>query len=242
VLVGLLESSERLVLASKKNLEKIKILSKMKRKGFLIERIADMDNLEAADEEAQKGGKEKKNRYIRRHNLHRESDLKRLQIMILSLRFPEIHYVSKFIKEDNKMRDIGVCNFFPWRILHHAIMRVIGDDIYKSLIADTFASVKGRGQVKASLRLRHFLRRYPECNWFVKTDYKKFYQSVDHDFLIEKLRHKFKDEKFIKLIELTVTNYQTSDEIYDEIENEKEKNRNAYWGVHQPAFMHLCVE
>jgi hypothetical protein len=55
----------------------------VKRKGHIIERIADMDNLREADREAQ-DGKVKKNRFIRRHNMHPEEDLIALREMIFS--------------------------------------------------------------------------------------------------------------------------------------------------------------
>lgn len=45
-----------------------------KRKGYILEKIADMDNLRAADREAQ-SGKVTKNRFIRMHNEHAEDDL-----------------------------------------------------------------------------------------------------------------------------------------------------------------------
>lgn len=47
-----------------------KIVCMVRRKGHILEQIADWDNLVAADKEAQ-AGKVKKNRHIRRHNLHR---------------------------------------------------------------------------------------------------------------------------------------------------------------------------
>lgn len=59
-----------------------------KRRGFLIEQIADMDNLREADRDAQ-DGKVKKNRFIRRHNEHAKDDLEALREMILTLNFPD---------------------------------------------------------------------------------------------------------------------------------------------------------
>ena len=53
-----------------------------KRKGYIIEKIADLDNLRIADKNAQ-AGKVKKNRYIRRHNDRAEADLQELRRMIL---------------------------------------------------------------------------------------------------------------------------------------------------------------
>ena len=70
-----------------------------KRKGHIFEQIADMDNLRAADKEAQ-AGKVKKNRHIRRHNLRAEEDLLELQRMILELDFPDPDYEDMDIHND----------------------------------------------------------------------------------------------------------------------------------------------
>ena len=64
---------------------------KAKRAGYILERIAEINNLREADKEAQ-DGKVKKNRFIRRHNLHPEEDLRALQLMILTLDFPAPDY------------------------------------------------------------------------------------------------------------------------------------------------------
>lgn len=71
-----------------------------KRKGFILEQIASMENLEAADKEAQ-AGKEKKNRHIRRHNLHQKDDLEKLQKMILTLQFPDPDYKEMEVHNDS---------------------------------------------------------------------------------------------------------------------------------------------
>lgn len=98
---------------------------KSKRAGYILERIAEINNLREADKEAQ-DGKVKKNRFIRRHNLHPEEDLRALQLMILTLDFPAPDYSVMRVKSDaGKVRDIVKQKYFPWRILHHAIMRVI---------------------------------------------------------------------------------------------------------------------
>lgn len=150
---------------------------KSKRAGYILERIAEINNLREADKEAQ-DGKVKKNRFIRRHNLHPEEDLRALQLMILTLDFPAPDYSVMRVKSDaGKVRDIVKQKYFPWRILHHAIMRVIEEDVYRNLIYDTSACIKGKGLHFGVRRMKRFLHRYPEYKWFVKTDFKKFYQS-----------------------------------------------------------------
>lgn len=72
---------------------------KSKRAGYILERIAEINNLREADKEAQ-DGKVKKNRFIRRHNLHPEEDLRALQLMILTLDFPAPDYSVMRVKSD----------------------------------------------------------------------------------------------------------------------------------------------
>lgn len=167
---------------------------KSKRAGYILERIAEINNLREADKEAQ-DGKVKKNRFIRRHNLHPEDDLRALQLMILTLDFPAPDYSVMRVKSDaGKVRDIVKQKYFPWRILHHAIMRVIEEDVYRNLIYDTSACIK-----------------------------------------------EFKDERFIKLIEIAVLSYDSGTELVDVLENEVErKKRCSDWSIYKPTYREFC--
>jgi len=79
-------------------------------------------------------------------------------------------------------------------------------------------------------RTKMFLRRYPEYKYFVKTDFKKFYQSILHETILNALRRKFKDERFIRLIEITILSYDSG--IEDILDDEKRKKRNNDWSIH----------
>ncbi len=201
-----------------------------KRKGYVIEKIADMDNLIDADKKAQAGGKAKKSRYIRRHNANKDRELKNLQEMILGLRpWPEITYSPMTVKNDHgKDRDVARQHFYPWKILQHAIMNVIGDDVYKNLIADSFACVPGKGLHYGVKRLRMMLRRYPEYRYFWKTDYKKYYQSIPHEVTRMNLERRFKDKRFIELMETTILSYTPDEDIIKQLEDAAEKTEKRF--------------
>ena len=209
-----------------------------KRKGYIIEQIADIDNLRAADKMAQAGGKAKRNRFIRRHNARAEEDLKELQRMILEEDWPEVTYSKLIVHNDNgKDRDIARQNFFPWKILQHAIIRVIGLDIYRNIIADLFACVPGKGLHYGVKRLKKMLRKNPEYKFFWKADYKKYYQSIPHDVLKTNLERKFKDRRFIRLMEITILSYTPEQDVLDSLEYERNRTekRFANRGKYQPA-------
>lgn len=207
-----------------------------KREGYVIERLALMSNLRTADSEAQ-AGKLKENRGIRRHNLRAEHDLRLLQMMILTMQFPPVRYTIMFRKTDaGKVREIAKQSYFPWRILHHDIMLVIGSRLYGSLIMDTFACIKGKGLHFGVRRIKKFIRLNPEYRWFWKTDFKKYYQSLPHDVIRSGLERKVKDSQFIKLVEITLFSYESSEEIELLLEQEAlRKERCADWCLYQPT-------
>lgn len=211
-----------------------------KREGYVIERLALMSNLRQADADAQ-AGKLKENRGIRRHNLRAERDLRLLQMMILTLRFPTVRYTIMFRKTDaGKVREIAKQSYFPWRILHHDIMIVIGGSLYGSLIMDTFACIKGKGLHFGVKRVKKFIRLHPEYRWFWKTDFKKYYQSLPHDVIRAGLERKIKDVMFIELVNITLFSYESSEEISNLLEEEAlRKERCSYWSLYKPASRQL---
>ncbi len=211
-----------------------------KREGYVIERLALMSNLLLADIEAQKG-KLKENRGIRRHNQRQNRDLRLLQLMILTLKFPPAHYEIMFRKTDaGKVREIAKQRYFPWRILHHDIMLVVGERLYGSLIMDTFACIKGKGLHFGVKRLKKFIRLNPGCRWYWKTDFKKYYQSIPHEVIRNGLESKVKDKMFINLVEVTLFSYESSDLIVDLLEEEAlRKERCADWSLYKPTSRQL---
>ena len=206
-----------------------------KREGYVAERIAMMDNLRTADAHAQ-DGKVQKNRYIRRHNKHAEEDLRRLQLMILTQNYPPANYkTDEIITDYGKLRVIVKRNYYPWRILEHAIMEIAMPIILRMLIIDSVACIKGRGLHFGVKRMKKTLRLNPELKWYWKCDYKKYYQSIAHDVIEESLRRRIKDENFFMMIRLALFSYDAGVEIETILNNEEEKKRNAHWVVHEPA-------
>lgn len=211
-----------------------------KREGYVMERLALMDNIRAADHNAQTG--HTKNRAIRRHNKHANRNHRAFQKMLLDFSlFPEAHYdFIRKMTDAGKIRDIAKQHYFPWHILHHDIMLVTGDRLYGSLIMDTFACIKGKGLHFGVQRVKKFIRLHPECKWYWKTDFKKYYQSIPHEVIRDGLEKLIKDETFIRLVELTLFSYVSTSEIDDLLEEERErKKRSADWCLYKPTSRQL---
>ena len=78
----------------------------------------------------------------------------------------------------------------------------------KSLIFDTYACRVGKGRDAAILRAREFAGRFP---FFLKFDVRKYFNSISHEVLLERLRRRFQDERLHRLFERIVAGYATEE-------------------------------
>ncbi len=101
-----------------------------------------------------------------------------------------------FIVRDTKRRDI-MAPPFEQRVLHHAMLRVIGPALERSATDRSFASRAGLGPHLAVQRARHFARR---GDWYLKLDVKRFYDSMPHEDLLALLRSRFRDRRLLRLL------------------------------------------
>lgn len=206
-----------------------------KKVGHILERIADEENLRLAVRNSQRGGKAKRSRMIREFNKDVDGNVAELRRMILDLDFPE-HNARKLTRraDKGKIRDLDDEDYMPWKIMSHAIMQVVEPIVNRTLIADTSCCIKKRGCLYGVRRVRRMLRRNPEYGWFSQSDCKKYYQSIDPEYLERALRHKFKDERFIRLMRICVLDHYSGDVIEKELEDERaKKERSANWRVHK---------
>lgn len=172
----------------------------MKRYGYIYEQICSLDNLTAAAAEAARG-KKRRSYGVKLFLKNAEEKLITLNRTLLAGEFRTSEYRTMTIVADRgKVREIHKLPFYPDRIVHHAIMRVIKPILTNSLIYDTYACIDGRGVSLAVNRVKRAMRDRKGSAWCLKIDIKKFYPNINQQVLISDLRRKFKDEKFISLI------------------------------------------
>lgn len=170
----------------------------MKRVGYLYEQVYDMDNLIAADMTARRGKQFTKE--VVAHDIHRDSNLLLLQEKLKNKTFKTSTYFVFKIHEP-KIRDIYKLPYFPDRILHHAIMRVIEPIIVRSFTRDTYACLKNRGIHALVKKLQNDLKNKTATTYCLKIDIKKYYPSIDHDILKSIIRKKIKDNDLLQLLD-----------------------------------------
>ncbi len=170
----------------------------MKRINNLFEEIISIDNLKLADLKARKG-KLKSNGVIK-HDINRDDNIIKLHESLKNKSFTTSKY-NVFKIYERKERTIYSLNYYPDRIVHHAIINVIEPILIKTFTSNTFSCIKGRGIHGAANAVKHALKDIDNTKYCLKLDIKKFYPSIDHDVLKNILRRKIKDKDLLWLLD-----------------------------------------
>lgn len=91
---------------------------------------------------------------------------------------------------------------FSDRIVHHALMGVVQPFFSRRFILDSYACQKGKGTHMASRRTTDFLRAATarwEHPYIIKADISKYFPSISHDILFQRLERLFGDKDVLWL-------------------------------------------
>lgn len=172
----------------------------MKRYGDLYEKIYDISNIEFAHKNARKG--KSHYREVGMIDKNPEKYLSRIHRMLKNKTYRNSKYEIMMRKMDNgKIREIYKLPYFPDRIIHHAIMQIVEPIWSKTLIRDTYSSIKGRGIHDGVKRIKEALRDKENTKYCLKLDVKKYYPSIDNAILKQVIRKKIKDDDLLWLLD-----------------------------------------
>ncbi len=172
----------------------------------MYKQIYSYENLHLAYLKARKG-KTKLNYVIKfekylENNLHNLSDELRLKTY-------QPRPLKTFIVRDPKTRKISKSKFRD-RVIHHAIVNIIGLLFQKQFIYDSHANQIGKGTLKAIERFELFQRKASKNNtkycYAFKADIRHYFEEVDHNILLSILKRKITDEHVLWLISKILTN------------------------------------
>lgn len=170
----------------------------MRRTGNLYAKIASVANLELADERARKGKKRSKG--VALHDMRREADILALHGSLLDGTFRTSPYET-FLIHDPKERVIHRLPYYPDRIVHHAVVNVLGGIWRAVFTADTYACIKGRGIHAAARAVKRAMKDTENARYCLKADIRKFYPSVDHGVLKGIVRKRIKCRRTLALLD-----------------------------------------
>ena len=161
----------------------------------LYSQIYRFGNLLHAFEKARKGKRDKPGVASFEYNL--ENELLRLEDDLKRQSYSPGGYTSFYIYEPKK-RKISAAPFRD-RVIHHALINVIGPIFERQFIYDSYANQVGKGTHRALDRCTHFLRGH---EYVLKGDIAQFFPSVDHAILRNILARPIRDDLTMALIDL----------------------------------------
>lgn len=166
----------------------------MKRIGNIWDKIVDKENLRLALRKAAKG--KRGIGAVRKVERKADKYIDKLHDLLVSGNYKTAAYKSQIVYEPKK-RTIHSLPFFPDRIVHHAILNILGNYWDKLFIYDSYACRQNKGQHAGSLRCMGMVRRN---NYVLKCDVSKFYHSILHNKLKAILGRKIKDKRVLELL------------------------------------------
>lgn len=181
----------------------------MKRFGNLWDKMCSEEVLLEAMDNAAKG--KMKYRAVAEKMRDPMKYVRELRQMLLNDEFTPSEYKADIIKSEyGKVREIFKLPYYPDRVIQHAISIVLRPRWNKSMTADTYACLVGRGinaknsrfnlnkKIKRVLNNRKYKGHPLYC---LKMDIKKCYPSVDNEILAKINRKYCKDEKLLELMD-----------------------------------------
>lgn len=173
----------------------------MKTYKHLWEKLISRDNIIEAFKNAAKGSKRK---YVKDTiNKYKDNPDKYVPIFQdYAENYENIPHKSLLIYDgiSRKQRTIIVPTVRE-QILHHMIVNVLKPIIMKSLYEHAYGSIPNRGQVAGKIQLEKWL----PCNYILKMDIKKYFESIDQQILYGKLCMIIKDDRFLVLLYKIIT-------------------------------------
>lgn len=165
--------------------------------------IYDLDNLFLAYYKARKG---KSNNYsVKLFSKNLFDNILHLQeqIRTLNVNIGKYHYFKIY---DPKERMICAASFEE-RIIHHAIINICKPVFERFSIYDSYATREHKGVYSAIDRAKVGIKKY---NYVAKLDVRKYFDSISHNVLKDKLLRLFKDKHLLALLFKIIDSYSTS--------------------------------
>jgi RNA-directed DNA polymerase len=121
-------------------------------------------------------------------------------------------YYSFFINDPKRRHIHKAC--VRDRLLHHAIYRLLYPFFDRTFISDSFSCRVGKGVYKAidrfDTKTRQVSKNHTKTCWVLKCDIRKFFDSIDHNVLLNILAQYIRDKEIISLLENVINSYHSS--------------------------------
>ena len=99
-------------------------------------------------------------------------------------------------KKNGKTRPLGIPSIDDKLV--QEVVRMLLESIYENSFEDNSHGFRPNKSCHTALRM--IQNRFVRCKWFVEGDIKGFFDNIDHNVMINILRKRIRDERFLRLI------------------------------------------
>jgi retron-type reverse transcriptase len=171
---------------------------KMKSYTHLFDSICAFENLYCASKKAEKG---KRFRHeVAVFNAQRAENLLEIQKLLRAGQYPFGSFHTIKIVQP-KPRLISAAPYRD-RVVHHALINVIGPLFERKFIRDSYANQKGKGTHAALDRCTYYARRF---RYVLQLDIRKYFPSIDHQILLAEISRTIRCPQTLALIGQIIT-------------------------------------
>lgn len=166
----------------------------------IFDEIVSFENLNSAWVEFRSGKRKRSDVQLFERNLEDHLFVLREDLLEGTYRHGTYHQFHVF---DPKHRVIHKATVRD-RLVHHAVYRILYPKVERSFIFDSYSCRIGKGTHAGVKRLALFARRvsknFSEPCWGLKFDIRKFFDSVDHEILLNILSEKIESVRAMELL------------------------------------------
>jgi len=172
----------------------------------LLGQVADYANLARAFRVCSRG--KKRNKDYQKMLLDLGHELVRIREKLLTQNYAWSDY-RKFLVRDPKARIVSAPSFRD-RVVHTAICAIIEPLIDVEIPQQVYACRRGKGSRNAAIDLICTLRQIGVERFVVKLDVKKYFDSIDHEILLNLVSKSLPDQSLALLLHGLVESYHSS--------------------------------
>ena len=169
----------------------------MKSYNHLWEKFISDENIDLAIKNASRGKKDRKSVKRRLDNPDFKKEIK--------------HYANNFKNRKHKPKEIYdgiqrkkrtiIVPCFDEQVIHHMVVNVLKPIFLKPMYLHSYGSLPKRGGHKGKKAIEKFIRKHPkDCKYVLKMDIRKYFDSIPHEPMVERLRALIHDDKFLKIL------------------------------------------
>ncbi|HDQ23058.1 MAG TPA: hypothetical protein ENN28_03765 [Candidatus Uhrbacteria bacterium] len=173
----------------------------------VFEKIISLENLYISWKEFKRGKTKKPD--VQKFEMFLEDNLFALHQELKHKTYRHSNYADFYLK-DPKLRHIHKAEVRD-RVVHHAVYRILYPIFDKNFIYDSYSCRNEKGTHKAVLRLETFDRKasenYTKICYCLKCDIKKFFNSIDHQLLLDFIKKEIADKDAFWLLEVIIKSF-----------------------------------